>query len=274
MIRLRDKMDFKNKVVLISGATGGMGEEIAKLLSKEGCHLALFARREEKLAEISKKLSEHKTQCVYKKCDVKNKDDIRDAVAFTYTQYERIDIVILIAGILVPNPVQRFDSSLIKETMDVNFMSDIYFLEYLLPIMKKQRSGIIAAVSTLPDKRGVAGWGAYGASKAALSLFMESLRAEIQQRYGISIITIKPGSVETPMIEGKHRPGALQPEDAAKIIINGIRKRKKVIEFPLMQVLLTKMENLLPVWMYDKIPIHMQKAEGYPTVEEEYELKV
>jgi short-subunit dehydrogenase len=266
-------MNFKNKVVLISGATGGMGEEITKLLSKEGCRLALFARREEKLAEISKKLSEQKTQCIYKKCDVKNKDDIRDAVTLTYTQYERIDIAILIAGILVPNPIQRFDSSIIKETIDVNFMSNIYFLEYILPIMKKQRSGIIAAVSTLPDKRGVAGWGAYGASKAALSLFMESLRAEIQQRYGISIITIKPGSVETPMIEGKHRPGALQPEEAAKIIINGIRKRKKIIEFPLMQVLLTKIENLFPVWMYDKIPLHMQKAEGYPTVEEENELK-
>jgi len=274
MIRLCDNMDFKNKVVLISGATGGMGEEIVKLLSKEGCRLALFARREEKLADISKKLSEHNTQCVYKKCDVKNKEDIRDAVTLTYKQYGKIDIVILIAGILVPNPIQRFDSSLIKETMDVNFMSDIYFLDYLLPIMKKQQSGIIAAVSTLPDKRGVAGWGAYGASKAALSLFMESLRTEIQQEYGISIITIKPGSVETPMIEGKHRPGALQPEEAAKIIVNGIRKGKKIIEFPLMQVLLTKLENLFPVWMYDKIPLHMQKAEGYPTVEEEDELKI
>jgi short-subunit dehydrogenase len=266
-------MDFKKKVVIISGATGGIGEEIAKLLSKEECYLALFARREEKLAEISKRLSENKTQCIYKKCDIKNKDDIKDAVTFTYNQYGRIDIAILNAGILIPNPIQRFDSSIIKETIDVNFMNNIYFLEYLLPIMKKQHSGIIAVVSTLPDKRGVAGWGAYGASKAALSLFMESLRAEVQQRYGIKIITIKPGSVETPMIEGKHRPGALQPEEAAKFIINGIRKRKKIIEFPLMQVLLTKMSNLFPVWIYDKIPIHMQKGDGYPNVEEDYELK-
>jgi len=273
MIRLCDKMDFKNKVVLISGATGGMGEEIAKLLSKEGCRLALFARREEKLEEISKKLSEKKTQCIYMKCDVQNKDDIEKGVTFTYKQYGRIDIAILTAGILVPNPIERFDSSIIKEIIDVNFMSNIYFLDYLLPIMKKQRSGIIAAVSTLPDKRGVAGWGAYGASKAALSLFIESLRAESQQRYGITMITIKPGSVQTPMIKGKYRPGALQPEEAAKIIINGIRKRKKIIEFPLMQVLVTRISDLFPTWMYDKIPIHMQKADGYPTVEEDNEIK-
>jgi short-subunit dehydrogenase len=266
-------VDFKKKVILISGATGGISEEIAKLLSKEECRLALFARREEKLIEISKKLIENKAQCIYLKCDIKNKEDIKKAVAFTYEHYGRIDIAILSAGILVPNPIQRFDSSTIKETLDVNFMANIYFLEYILPIMKQQRSGTIAAVSTLPDKRGVAGWGAYGASKAALSLFMESLRAEVQQRYNIKIITIKPGSVETPMIEGKHRPGALQPKEAAKIIINGIRKGKKIIEFPLMQVLVYKISNLFPAWVYDTIPLYMQKAEGYPTVEEDYELK-
>ena len=266
-------MDFKKKVILISGATGGIGEEIVKLLSKEECFLALFARREEKLIKISKSLNENKTKCIYKKCDVKNKEDIKDAVTFTYKKYGRIDIAILNAGILIPNPVQCFDSSIIKETIDVNFMNNIYFLEYLLPIMKKQHSGVIAAVSTLPDKRGVAGWGAYGASKAALSLFMESLRSEIQQSYGIRIITIKPGSVETPMIEGKHRQGALQPAEAAKFIINGIRKRKKIIEFPLMQVVFTKLVNLFPLWVYDRIPIYIQKGDGYPAVEDEYELK-
>ena len=65
-------MDFKKKVILISGATGGISEEIAKLLSKEECRLALFARREEKLVEISKKLIENKAQCIYLKCDIKN----------------------------------------------------------------------------------------------------------------------------------------------------------------------------------------------------------
>lgn len=266
-------MDFKKKVVLISGATGGIGEQIIKLLSKKECFLALFARREEKLKEISKKLNENETQCIFKKCDVKNKDDIKEAVSYTYKHYGRIDIAILNAGILIPNPVQGFDSSIIKESIDVNFMNNIYFLEYLLPIMKKQNSGIIATVSTLPDKRGVAGWGAYGSSKAALSLFMESLRSEVQQRYGIRIITIKPGSVETPMIEGKHRPGALQPEKAARFIVDGISKRKKIIEFPISQVIFTKLVNLFPVWVYDRIPIYIQKGEGYPTVEEDYELK-
>lgn len=261
-------MKFNGKVILISGATGGMGKEIAKQLSREGCKLALFARREEKLEEISNEIAGDKTECIYKKCDVKNKEDVKKAVKFTHKKYGRIDLAILTAGVLIPNPVEDFKSSIIKDTMDINFMGNIYFLEYLLSIMKAQKSGVIAPVSTLPDKRGYAGWGAYGASKAALSLFMESLREEVKQKYGIKIITIKPGSVETPMIEGYHRSGAVQPEEAAKIILNGIRKEKKIIEFPLTQVLVTKMINLFPVWAYDKIPLHMQKGDGYPSTEE------
>jgi short-subunit dehydrogenase len=261
-------MEFTGKVVLISGATGGIGKEIALQLSEENCKLALFARRKEKLKEIANEALRRGSQCIYKRCDVKNKEDIKKAVEFTHKKYGRVNIAILAAGILIPNPVEDFDSSIIKDTMDVNFMANIYFLEYLLPIMKAQKEGIIAAISTLPDKRGVPGWGAYGASKAALSLFLESLRAEVLQKYGIRIITIKPGSVKTPMIEKYHRPGAMSPEDAAKIIIEGIKKEKKVIEFPFSQVLLIKLTNMFPIWAYDRIPIHLQKGEGYPSPKE------
>jgi len=261
-------MEFKDKVILISGATGGMGREIAKLLVKEGCHLALLARNENKLKALVDELKSEKADCLSIKCDVKNKNEIKNAVESTKKRFGRIDIAILTAGVLIPNPVEDFKSSIIKDTMDINFMANIYFLEYLLPIMKKQKNSIIAAVSTLPDKRGVPGWGAYGASKAALSLFLESLRAEVLQKYGIKIITIKPGSVKTQMIEKYPRHGAIEAKDAARIIVNGIRKGKKIIEFPFSQVLIIKLTNLFPVWVYDRIPIHLQKGEGYPEVEE------
>ena len=117
--------------------------------------------------------------------------------------------------------------------------------------MKSQRSGTIAVTSTLPDRRGVPGWCAYGSSKAALSWLMESLRAEAQQEYNIKIITIKPGSVETPMIKDYRRHGAISPVKAAKLIIEGIRKGKKIIQFPLGQVLATRVQDLFPVFAYD-----------------------
>jgi NADP-dependent 3-hydroxy acid dehydrogenase YdfG len=261
-------MDFKDKVVLISGATGGMGEEIVKQLSNKGCKLALFARRENKLKKISDKFLNEKTQCIYKKCDVTNYNDVKDAVDFTVKKFGKIDVAILTAGILVPIPIETFDSKIIKESMEVNFLGYVYFIEHLLHVMKKQKSGTIAATSTLPDKRGVPGWGSYGASKAAISWLMESLRSEGKQKYNINFITIKPGSVLTPMIKGFHRKGAITSEKAAIRIINGIKNEKRVIQFPFYQVFPTRFSDLFPPIVYDGQDIEMLKGDGYPTVKE------
>jgi len=261
-------MDFKGKVVLISGATGGMGEEIVKQLSTEGCKLALFARRENKLKEITEKVSSEKTQCIYKKCDVTKNSDVKDAVDFTIKEYGKIDIAILTSGVLVPIPIESFNSKVIIESMEINFFGYVYFIDYLLQLMKKQKSGTIAATSTLPDKRGVPGWGSYGASKAAISWLMESLRAEGKQKYNINFITIKPGSVVTPMIEGFHRKGAITSEKAATRIINGIKKERRVIQFPFYQVFPIRFGDLFPPIVYDGQDVEMLKGDGFPTVEE------
>lgn len=261
-------MDFKGKVILITGATGGMGEALARQLSEEGCKLALFARREDRLKKISEEITTEKTECIYKKCDVKNKNDAEEAVGFTQKKYGRIDIAILNAGVLIPNPIETMDSKIIVNSMEINFFGTVYFLENLFPVMKSQETATIVATSTLPDRRGLAGWGAYGASKAAISWLMESLRAEAKQKYNINIITIKPGSVQTPMIEGYYRKGALSPEDAAKIILRDIKKGKKVIQFPISQVLATRLQDLFPPFAYDMMPIEMQKGHGYPATKE------
>jgi NADP-dependent 3-hydroxy acid dehydrogenase YdfG len=261
-------MDFKDKVILLSGASSGMGEEIAKQLSKEGCKLALFARREDKLKKLSEEISSDKTECIYKKCDVTNKKDVEEAVDFTYKKFGRIDLAILNAGILIPNPIETMDSSIIKKSIEINFLGNIYFLESIFPIMKTQKSGIISVTSTLPDKRGLAGWGAYGASKAASSWFIESIRTEALKKYNIKIITVKPGSVKTPMIEGYYRRGAISVNKAAEIIIRGIKKEKRIIQFPLQQVIMFRLTDLFPAAVYDGQSIEDQKGPGYPVVKE------
>jgi len=262
-------MNFKNKVVLISGATGGMGEEIANKLSLIGCKFALFARREDKLKKISDRLKKSGYECIYKKCDVKNPEDVKKAVEYTFKTYGRIDVAILTAGILVPNPIQTFDSNIIKESMEINFMGEVYFIEHLFKVMKPQKSGIIAGFSTLPDRRGVPGWGAYGASKTALSWLLESLRAEAKQRYNISFITVKPGSVLTPMIEGHDRYGAVTAKKAAEYIISGIEKEKRIIQFPFRQVAIIRLMDMAPPFLYDTFDVEEMKLDGYPEVEEE-----
>jgi NADP-dependent 3-hydroxy acid dehydrogenase YdfG len=262
-------MDFNKKVVLITGATGGIGKALAAHLAAEGANLALFARRKTKIQQITADLGIENDRCIYQTCDVVNPDDVKKAVTYTYDTYGKIDVALLTAGILIPNPIQTLESSIIKTTMKINFFGVLHFIENLLPIMKKQHHGIIATTSTLPDKRGVPGWGAYGASKAAVSWFIESLRAEGKQRYNIDFITIKPGSVLTPMIEGYHRRGAITPEKAATYIINGIKQGKKIIQFPLSQVIPIRLIDLFPPSAYDSQDIELLKGDGYPEVSEE-----
>ncbi len=261
-------MDFENKVVLINGATGGIGAAVARCLAQENCKLALVGRREDQLEALTREIQQHHGTCLYRVCDVKKKQDIEETVAFIKERYGRIDVAILTAGILVPNPIETFDTAIIKESMDVNFFGMVYFIESIIKGMKQQKSGIIAAVSTLPDKRGVPGWGAYGASKAAISWFLESLRAEAKLKYNVNIITIKPGSVQTPMIKEFPRHNAIAPEKAAAIIINGIKKEKKVIQFPLTQVVIVRLIEQFPSTPYDHLPMDAQKGDGYPIVEE------
>jgi len=261
-------MNFKEKVVLISGATGGMGEEIVKLLAKEKCKFALFARRQENLKKISDELKKKNVECIFKKCDVTEIKDIKEAVELTHKTYGKIDVAILTAGILVPTPIETFDTDLIKKTMDINFMGNVYFIEHLLNVMRKQKKGMIAVTSTLPDKRGVPGWCAYGSSKAAISWLIESLRVEANQKYNVKMITIKPGSVTTPMIKNYERKGAVSAEKAAKIIIKGLEKEKKVIQFPFSQVFSIRTTDLFPTFAYDLQPVELMKGEDYPDVEE------
>jgi NADP-dependent 3-hydroxy acid dehydrogenase YdfG len=263
-----NKMDFNGKVVLISGATGGMGEQLARQLSKEGAKLALFSRREEKLKKISDELKKNKTECIYKKCDVKKISNIKEAVEYTVKGFGCIDVALLNAGVLVPNPIQTFDSNIIKDSMDINFMGNVYFIEHLFPIMKSQKSGLIAVTSTLPDRRGVPGWGAYGASKAAVSWLVESLRAEAKQKYDITFVTIKPGSVLTPMIKDYHRRGAITAEKAAELIIKGIKKGKKIIQFPIGQVIMIRAMDQFPPDVHDSVDVESFKGDGYPIIEE------
>lgn len=246
-------MKFKDKVVVVTGATGGMGSEIVALLSKEKCKMVLLARNEEKLKELSESARKNGSEVIYKRCDISNNNEIAESVEFVYKKYKKIDVVILSTGILLPNPIDDLKFDPIKKSIEINFYANYYFFENLLPILKKQESSTVAIISTLADKRGTTTWGAYQASKAALSTFFESLRYEAKQKFNIKIILIRPGTVQTPMIQELKLPYAIQASKAAKYIIKGIKKDKKIIEFPLSETITVKTTNTLPSWFFDNL---------------------
>ena len=122
----------------------------------------------------------------------------------------------------------------------------------MLPKFVEKEDGVIAGISSLADNRGFAGSGFYCASKAATSIYLECLRIELK-RYGIKVITVRPGFVRTPMTD-KNRfkmPLLMEPGQAAFNILDGLKKGKSVIQFPWQMVMLTRLVGILPGSFYE-----------------------
>lgn len=254
------RLDGKN--VILTGATGGIGREMAFLLAERDCKLALIGRNKSKLEQLRSEIGGN-AKCF--RFDLKDEWSVKISLRNAIRWLKEVDVAITLTGVLIPNPVEEFTIIPFLESIEVNFLGILRCLEILIPHMASKRGGIIAITSTLPCKRGLAGWSAYVSSKAALSTMVESLRVELAP-YGVKVILIKPGSVKTPMIEGLDRPGAISAKRAAEIILKGLEREKRVIEFPLSQVMMQKILDILPPFAYDFIPAELMKGGGYPEV--------
>ncbi|MFH0736609.1 MAG: SDR family NAD(P)-dependent oxidoreductase [bacterium] len=245
-------MTFENKTVIITGASTGIGKALVKELADYNCTLFILARRINLLEEIIEELKDKpaKIYCVYN--DVGDKDSVAEAYKQITAISQKIDVAILNSGVGFHMTVEKFNSKLAEDTFRANFFGLVYWTEQLLPMFVKNKAGLIAGTSSLADNRGYSGSGFYCASKAAASIYLEGLRVELI-KHKVKVITIKPGFVKTPMtdINTFKMPFLMQPEEAAKIIIAGIKKEKRIIQFPLPIVLSTKLVGLIPNFIYD-----------------------
>jgi len=241
---------FENKTVLITGASSGIGRAIAESPALKDSRLILTARRIELLEEIKNNAGTN-SRIEIIKCDVSNKEDVKSAFEKAESITGKIDIAILSAGIGIAVNPENLDSSAAEEVIKTNFLSAVYWIELLLPGFIKRKEGMIVGVSSLADNRAY-GTSFYNPSKAALSIFLEGLRLDLK-RHNIKVITVKPGFVKTSMTDQNNfkMPFLLTPQRAAEIILNGIAKEKKIIQFPLPTVLLTRMIGLLPLTVYE-----------------------
>lgn len=239
-------MNLKNKVVLITGASSGIGEAVAKKFADEGALLALTARRKDVIDKITQQL-EVKTRAAAYKCDVTNIDEIRNVYHQIKIDFGKVDIAFLNSGVSFRSSIKEFESAKARQIFDTNVMGMINFVEVLLPDFMSEKSGVIVGVSSLADSRGFPKSGFYCASKAAASIFLESLRIELKP-YNVKAITVRPGFVKTPMTDKNEffMPFLMQPEKAAGIIVRGIKKEKSRIQFPLTISLAVRILKLIP----------------------------
>ncbi|MEM0467374.1 MAG: SDR family oxidoreductase [Candidatus Thermoplasmatota archaeon] len=256
-------MNLKEKVVFITGATGGIGSALAERLAAEGCRLSLTGRHEEKLTLLTSKIQQ-KESCISQSCDIRNGVDVRKAIEATVQHFGRIDIAVCTAGIMHPTTLTSFSTTSIRDIIETNYLGTINCIEALLPVMKEQKEGIIAVTSTMRDRRGTPRLGAYIASKAALTVMIESIYEEAKAHYNIDFIIIKPCFVQTPMLEIRHptRGRIISAEQAANYIINGIKQKKQMIAFPFSEMVAIRLYDLIPTFISYKIHIRRHHKKG------------
>lgn len=252
-------MNFNGKIVLLTGASTGIGKGIALKLINENCKLVLIARRTELIEEYlthlqitNDKLRLTNGQPLIIKCDVSKKNEVANAYKLIKEKFDKIDVAILNAGTGHRVTVRNYSSKFAEEIIGANLFGIIYWVEQLLPEFVARKEGMIVGVSSLADNRGYSGSGFYSASKAAATTYLEGLRIELKP-FNIKVVTVRPGFVKTPMTDKNEfkMPWLMNIEKAAEIIIGGIKKEKRIIQFPLQMVLLTRLIGLLPGRFYE-----------------------
>jgi short-subunit dehydrogenase len=244
-------INLSNKVVLLTGASTGIGRELVKKLAKEGLKIAILSRRKELLDALLNEVDGNSRIISYK-CDVRNFNEVQNVYEQIKKDLGELDIAILNSGVSYRISESVFEIEKAREIFDTNFFGVVNFIQLLKDDFIKRKSGVIVGVSSLADSRGFPSSGFYCASKAALTIFLESLRIELKKN-NISVITVRPGFVRTPMTDKNefYMPFLMEPDKAAEIIINGIKKNKRVIQFPFLLTLMVRMLRILPNGIFE-----------------------
>jgi short-subunit dehydrogenase len=240
------------KTVLITGASTGIGKELAYVYASHGHDLILMARREDLLQDLKKEiLSKHSVNILIKKTDVSQYEqhiqDIRDVCA----EAGGLDIVIANAGIGKNSQGWKNSWQSSHEVFAVNVLGAIATIETAKDIFLKQGHGQVVGISSVAGVRGFALNSAYSASKAAISTYLESLRVDLMP-HDIKVTTIYPGYVETPLTEPNGKMQWLLKADvAAQKIYKAIAKKKARFVFPWQMAIVFQILKILPGWFYD-----------------------
>ena len=245
-------MNFNNKVVLITGASSGIGYSLAKSLPKENCSLALISRRKNLLDQLASEIKDNINEVRTYACDVGNISEVRNTYQQIKNDFGKIDVAILNAGTSHRTDIKNYSAETAKKIFDTNVFGIVNFVEQLLPDFIQRKEGMIVGVSSLAESRGFPRSGFYNASKSAASLMIESLRVELKT-FNIKVIAVKPGFVKTAMTDKNefHMPFLMDADKAVNIIIKGIKNEKKAIQFPLPIVIGSQVVKILPNWLFD-----------------------
>ncbi|MCD6556352.1 MAG: SDR family oxidoreductase [Bacteroidales bacterium] len=255
LIKGTDK--FKNKIIIITGASSGIGKACAFEFARQGAKVVLAARTESNLKKVETEIIKLGGEAYSIKTDVKKIDDCKNLIDKTIKKYKKIDILINNAGISMRASFEDLDLSVIKELMDTNFYGAVYCTKFALPYLLKQK-GTVIGISSITGLTPLPGRTGYAASKHAMDGFLNTLRLE-NYRKGLNVLIVHPGFTnsnirntalnknglaqgETPRDEEK----MMSSERVAQIIAKAAHKRER-------DLILTN-QGKLAVWLHRKFP--------------------
>lgn len=195
-------MAIKDKVVIITGASSGIGEATAKLLASKGAKMVLGARREDKLQELTEAISKDGGEAIYQVTDVTKVEDNQKLVELAKAEFGKVDVIFLNAGLMPNSPLSELKSDEWNQMVDVNLKGVLNGLEAVLPEFKQQKSGHVITTSSVAGLKAYPGGAVYGATKWAVRDLMEVLRMEsAQEGTNIRTATIYPAAIKSELLE-------------------------------------------------------------------------
>ena len=253
----KNKYKFNDKVVIITGASSGIGKACAFEFADKGAKVVLAARREDELKKVEDQIKKKGGEAITVKADVKNVEDCKNLINKTAEKYGGIDILINNAGISMRASFEELDLSVIKSLMDTNFYGAVYCTKFALPFLLKQK-GTVIGISSISGLTPLPGRTGYVASKYAMEGFLSTLRLENIKK-GLNVLVVHPGFTssnirkialnkngapqkETPRNEAE----MMTSERVAQIITKATLKRER-------DLILT-LQGKLVVWLHKYFP--------------------
>jgi short-subunit dehydrogenase len=233
------------KRAIITGASSGIGAEMAREFARRGYEVVMLARRADLLDQLAKELP-HATAIA---CDVTDSAAVHDAVA----RSGPFDVAIANAGVGVTAWAVKSVADA-EIMMRVNYFGMLHLFDAVMPSMMERRSGQFAGVASIAGLRGLPTSAGYSASKAAMQAFLEAARVELRA-FNIRVTTVNPGFIVTAMTEKNKfkMPFLMKADRAARIIVDGIERGARVVEFPFPMSVAMRFARVVPAWMFDRV---------------------
>lgn len=238
------------QTIWLTGATSGIGEALAKRFLKEGRNVALTARNSRKLKTFVARLGNDESLLAVP-ADVTSSEQLEAAYRSIKETWGAPDMVIANAGTHINMPASELTAEKCRTLIDINLVGAINTLLIGLPDMLERGSGHLVGVGSLSSYRGLPLAAAYGATKAGLNNFLQSLRFDVET-YGLHVTAINPGFVKTPLTDRNTYPMPLiiEADKAADYIWRGLEKHKMEIHFPAAFSWSCKLLRILPYPLY------------------------